>query len=218
MRPEDYIGLHAVRRSVEVTDAEVEQVLKNEQRINSVILQRDGKRIRVLQKLDDDFARDFSIYDTLDDWKDAIADELYDQREEEAEEELVEDLLCQIAKRAQICPDEELCRGLYEEMLQEQMAHIASLHLDLEEYAEKTGRSPEDILNGLKEDAAFSVCAQTILHQIAHDQKLTVSEEEVGAYLEGNEDAFERDAIRDELLMDAAMDFVLAHAVIEEDG
>ena len=209
-----YKGLNAKEIPVSVTEEDVERVLANEQRMNSVIVQKEGQRIRILQKLDDDFAKDFSEYDTLKAWKEAIYEELFNQRFDDAEAELSQELLKQVLADSDIPVDSEIRDYLYEELYEDLIAHISSIHLDLDGFAQKTGRTAQQVLEELKEEADFSVRSQMALHEIARLEGITVSPDEVSEYLEGDEDEEEAEAIADELLMEAALAFIREHAVL----
>ena len=217
MKIGNYKGLHASFPEIKVTEEDIEKVLKNEQRINSIIIQRDGTKIRVLQKLDDDFAKDFSEYDTLAEWKEAIHEELYEMREEEAEEALNQALLEQVLADSDIPVDTEIREMLFEDAYEELIERINSMHLDMAEYAKRTGRTEEEIIGNLQQEVDFSIKSQTLLHAIAKTEGITVSPEEIAEYLDGDEDDEEIEALADELVMDAALALIKEAAVIEEE-
>lgn len=196
---------------------------------------------RQLQPLDDDFAKDFSDYDSLEEWKTALREELLQNRREEAEEELEETLLQEIIDGSEIPVDPSLADAVFEEMYEEFLYEIRSSHMELPDYCKRTGRTEEEVRQLQHDQALKSIQAQLVLQEIAQIEHLTVTEEELNdqLYSLAAEEDFEEycspeetsdittafrnsldeeelEAIRDDILMDKAMQLILDTADYEE--
>lgn len=191
-----------------------------------------------LQPFDDDFARDFSEYQTLHEWEDAIRQELLDDRRQKAREETEKELLAQIIASSDIPVDGSLLQAVSKEMFDEFLYNIRAYHMELDEYCKRTGQSQEQIHQKYDTEARTVIQDQIVLHLIAEQEQLAVTEDELQHELseivkdeewepdaddEDSIDAFRRsldpeelESIKDDIIMDKAMDFVVRCADFTE--
>lgn len=182
-------------------------------------------RIPEYQKIDDDFARDFSEYDTLSDWKNAIREELAQRHEISATQKLTRELLDQIISRSDIPIDEDLKQELADELYEDFLWDLEENGMTLEKYCRRTGKNKKQIRAGKEAEAVQMIRQQSVLHAIADREHLTVTDEELAEEIaamaaEEGEDPErfadmlgdeELDAIADQLRMDRAMELVMEH-------
>lgn len=180
------------------------------------------------QPLDDDFAKDFSEYDTLSDWKDAIREELTIRRETSAYEKLSRELLSAIIANCDITIDEEMKEEITDELYEDFLYTLEESRMTLETYCQRSGYTEEEIRRQKQEEAIRTIQEQHVLHAIASREKIKVSEEELNEELcmiaaEEEEDPVdfcaslgeeELEGIIDQLRMNKAMKFVIKHAVL----
>lgn len=171
--------------------------------------------LRCLQPMDDSFARDFSSYDTLREWEEAIRDELQSYKDDKIYDQICRALIRIIASRSELSVDPELRDAIADELYQDFLYRIRSSHLELPDYLKRTGQTEEGLEKKYREKAEESIRSQLILHEVARLEGLTVSEEEAAEFLDEDTDDEDAEAIRDELLMDKAMDLLVRLAEIE---
>lgn len=181
-----------------------------------------------LQPIDDEFAKDFSEYDTLSKWKDNIRCQLSDSKEEAAYENLTKSLLSAVIKQSEIPIDDTLKEELAQEFYEDFVDNLDSRGLSVEKYCSQTGTDSETIFKRCEARAVRNIQEQSVLHAIAATEQLTVSEEElteelccIAAEEEENLTDFydslgeeEIEGIRDQCLMNKAMAVILENAVL----
>jgi hypothetical protein len=174
--------------------------------------------IRCLQTIDDAFAQDFSSYPTLEEWKEAIRDELQAYKDDKIYDQICRALIRIIASRSELSVDPELRDTIAAELYQDFLYHIRASHLELPDYLKRTNQTEENLKKKYLAKAEESIRTQLILHEVARLEKLSVSEDELADFLDhdtDSDDSEEIEALRDELLMDKAMDRLVQLADIE---
>lgn len=186
-------------------------------------------RIPEYQELDDDFARDFSEYDTLADWRSAIREDLAERHEASAYQRLTKELLEQIIADSVIPVDAGLKQELADELYEDFLWDLENSGMTLEKYCRRTGKNKKQILAEKEFEAEQLIRQQSVLHAIANREHLNVSAEEIAGEIaamaaeeEEDPESFadmlgdeEIDGIADRLQMDKAIEFILEHVIWE---
>ncbi len=181
MKLGNYKHLKAVFPDTAVSEEEVLQTLKQMQIRHSLLIPvphaPENHRKRILQPLDDEFAKDFSEFDTLAALKNSIFEQISERKEETAQEALCDALLTQIIEDSvlKLNPEtlsdltsflspEEAERQLQETMVLHAVAEAEHLTLSEEEiaYAEEEGNDKDEI-EGLKLELLCSKAMEWIL-------------------------------------------------------
>lgn len=181
MKLGNYKHLKAVFPDTSVSEEEILQTLKQMQMRHSLLVPiphaPKNHRKRILQPLDDEFAKDFSEFDTLDELKESIFEQISERKEETAQETLCDALLTQIIENSvlelnpQTLSDltsylspEEAKRQLQETMVLHAIAEAEHLTLSEDElaYAEMEGED-EDEIEGLKLELLCSKAIEWVL-------------------------------------------------------
>ena len=178
------------------------------------------------QPLDDDFARDFSEYSSIQEWKHAIRVQLTADREEKAFEKLSGEILTRIIDNSEIPVDDELKAEIARELYDDFLDTLQENHISLNDYCRQTGLHKEELMHHYEQDAVRSIQEQNVLHAVAHKENLEVTQAELEKELcaiaaeEGDSVSAFRDtlgseeleAITDQLRMNKALKFVLENA------
>ncbi|MCD8152786.1 MAG: hypothetical protein LUD71_06950 [Clostridiales bacterium] len=227
-----YKGLHVQQPDLTVQDSEVEKVLLRNQRRNAVVIHgEDGKKTVSFQPLDDDFARDFSEHETLDQWRAEIREELVERRQLSAEERMSRSLLDQIIADSRIPVDRRLKQDVFAELYEDFLFDLEEKGMTLETWCKRSGRTEKQLRSRKMDEAVRLIRSESVLHAILAAEGITVSDAEMteelrllaeeedmdcAAFIEqlGEE---ELDCIRDQLGLDKAMQFVIDHAVITKE-
>ena len=134
-----------------------------------------------LPALDDEFAKDVSEFDTLDEYKADIKSKMVKRNEEKAEAEvetalaeaLIEKLVCEIPEPMFVAETENLVRD-YDNRLRQS-------GLDLSTYFKYTGLTLETLREQMRPQAEKQVKVRLALEKIASLEALSVSDEEIDA-------------------------------------
>ncbi len=201
-------------------------------RVGVFSIRLNAIRLPEYQALDDDFARDFSDYDTLEEWRSAIREELTERRQISANEKLSRELLDQIIADSKIPVDRKLKNDVFESLYEDFLFELEDNGMSLETYCKRSRQTPKQIRSQKMEEAVRVIQSESILHAIIDREHLLVSAEDI--YNEMNAlaeeegvdyetfsetlGAEEMDSILDQLGLEKAMQFVMSHAVyVDED-
>lgn len=186
-------------------------------------------RIPEYQPIDDDFAKDFSEFSTLAEWREQIFQNLRERKEASAYEKLARELLTKIIADSKIPIDPEIKKEITEELYEDFLYSLDENGMTLETYLNRSGMTKKQIRAAKEEEAIRAIREQSVLHAVANAEHLEISPEELAdelaelAYEEGEDpDVFtemlgeeEIESIGDQLRMNKAMEFVLEHAILE---
>lgn len=132
-----------------------------------------------LPEVNDDFAKDVSEFETLDELKADIKSKLEHQREHAAEHAFEDKLLDQLAENLK----GEIPQAMYENRIDDQVRdfenRLMSQGLNLNSYLNYTGMDMESFRNTFREQAEKQVKIRLALEKIAQLENIQVSEEDI---------------------------------------
>ncbi len=181
-------------------------------------------KTKEMPELNDDFAKDCSEFDTLDELKADIKAKLKQQKERAADEAFETELMEQLCANVQ----GEIPNAMYENRINESVQdfgyRLQMQGLDLETYMKYTGMDMESFRGGFREQAERSVKVRLALEKIAALENLAPSDEDVEAEFKKYADQYSMEiekikslipdaSIRGDLAVSKAMDLVKANAV-----
>ena len=197
----------------------------------SVVFHVTLKKLRLMdyQPLDDDFAKDFSEYDTLDAWKDAILENLTERRETSVQEKFSREVMAKIIANSDIPIDDELKEEMAQIFYDEFLDELEMNQIPLELYCKRSGHTEEEIYADKEQEAVEAIQAQSVLHAVAAAENIIITPEELAEELqtialEDEEDPEEfiesldeedMENIADQLTMDKTMAFILDHVIFD---
>ena len=134
-----------------------------------------------LPALDDEFAKDVSEFDTLDELKADCKKKLEEKKEAEAQRKF-EDAVVDIAvENATVEIPACMVNNQIENQIQDISYRLQSQGMPLEQYLMYTGMTMEALREQLKESAEKTVKGQLVLAEIAKAENVEVSDEDVEA-------------------------------------
>ena len=198
----------------------------------SVVFRTTLKKLRLVdyQPIDDEFAKDFSEYKTLDEWKDEILANLQERRETSVREKFAREVMAKIIADSDIPIDddlkEEMTQSYYDDFLDE----LEMNQIPLELYCKRSGHSEDEIYADKEQEAVEAIQAQSVLHAVAAAEKISITPEELAEELraiaiEEDEDPEEFvetleeedvENIADQLTMDKTMAFILDSVIYDK--
>lgn len=145
-----------------------------------------------LPKIDDEFAKDVSEFDTLNELKADIKSKQEKQNEERAKAELEEKAVKEVSSISEV----EIPNGMIEveldNMEQDMDRRLAYQGITFEQYLQMLGKTKADFRTESKEPAIESIKMRLVLEAICKDSKIEASEEEINSKLQELADSYGR--------------------------
>lgn len=198
----------------------------------SVVFHTTLKKIRLMdyQPIDDEFAKDFSEYTTLNEWENEIFSHLQARRKTSVQEKLTREVMAKIIADSDIPIDddikEEITQIYYDDFLDE----LEMNQIPLELYCKRSGHTEDEIYADKEQEAIKTIQAQSVLHAVAAAEKISITQEELNTELKNIAQEEEEDPeefmatleeedvenIADQLTMDKTMAFILDSIVWDD--
>ena len=187
-----------------------------------------GIKVKEVPALDDEFAKDVSEFDTLDELKKDIKKQLEKRKNDDAENELHNTLLEEVAKGIKAEIPEAMIEKTIDDDVNEYSYRLQSQGLKLETYLKYTGMDMKGFREGFKERAETQVRLNLALEKIIEKEKIEVTEEDIEAEYKKYADAYKMDidtikkavsaeALKPELASRQAIDLIVDSAVVTEE-
>ena len=198
----------------------------------SVVFHTTLKKIRLMdyQPIDDEFAKDFSEYTTLNEWENEIFSHLQARRKTSVQEKLTREVMTKIIADSDIPIDddmkEEITQIYYDDFLDE----LEMNQIPLELYCKRSGHTEDEIYADKEQEAIKTIQAQSVLHAVAAAEKISITQEELNTELKNIAQEEEEDPeefmatleeedvenIADQLTMDKTMACILDSVVWDD--
>lgn len=187
-----------------------------------------GIKVKDVPALDDEFAKDVSEFDTLDELKKDIKKQLEKRKNDDAENELHNTLLEEVAKCIKAEIPEAMIEKTIDDDVNEYSYRLQSQGLKLETYLKYTGMDMKGFREGFKERAETQVRLNLALEKIIEKEKIEVTEEDIEAEYKKYADAYNMDidtikkavsaeSLKPELASRKAIDLIVDSAVVTEE-
>lgn len=187
-----------------------------------------GIKVKEVPALDDEFAKDVSEFDTLDELKKDIKKQLEKRKNDDAENELHNTLLEEVAKGIKAEIPEAMIEKTIDDDVNEYSYRLQSQGLKLETYLKYTGMDMKGFREGFKERAETHVRLNLALEKIIEKEKIEVTEEDIEAEYKKYANAYNMDidtikkavsaeSLKPELASRKAIDLIVDSAVVTEE-
>ncbi len=187
-----------------------------------------GIKVKEVPALDDEFAKDVSEFDTLDELKKDIKKQLEKRKNDDAENELHNTLLEEVAKGIKAEIPEAMIEKTIDDDVNEYSYRLQSQGLKLETYLKYTGMDMKGFREGFKERAETQVRLNLALEKMIEKEKIEVTEEDIEAEYKKYADAYNMDidtikkavsaeSLKPELASRKAIDLIVDSAVVTEE-
>ena len=132
-----------------------------------------------LPKIDDEFAKDVSEFDTLKELKDSVKEKLQTESDNKAKYELEENAIKAVCDATDIEIPSGMIETEIDNMMKDIETRLSYQGLKLDQYLQMVGKSEEDMRKEYEEQAKTSVKSRMVLEAIVKAEKLEASEEEI---------------------------------------
>ena len=161
-------------------------------------------KYKELPDLDDDFAKDVSEYDTLDELKDSIRNNIKTNLDKQAEQKVENDLMDQVISNMKADIPDAMVDSRIDELVQDFEYRISQQGLKLADYLKYMGMNIEQFRAQFKEQADKQVKMRLAMEAIVAKEGITASDEEFEEEVKRIADAYKMEADKVKSIVDAA--------------
>jgi len=180
-------------------------------------------------ELNDEFAKDVSEFDTLEELKKDSREKLEKAAASKAEYEIKNAVLEKVYNANEIDIPDVMVEAQIDDMMQEFDQQLRMQGLDLKKYFEYLNKEPKDFREELRTDAYKKVKTRLIVEAVADAEKLEATDEDMEAELKAMADQYKMEVEKLKGMMNAenyailakdiklrkAVDFMFENAIVE---
>lgn len=146
-----------------------------------------------IPELDDEFVKDVSEFDTVDELKEDIRKRQLENAKNMVLSRAKDDVISKVYENNPVDVPDVMVEDEISRMIQEIGQQLSYQGLTVENYLQYMGKDMADMRNELREDAAKKVGTRIVLMSIIDKENIQVSEEEMEAELAKIADAYKKD-------------------------
>lgn len=143
-------------------------------KINSV-------KVKELPELDDEFAKDVSEFDTLEELTKDVKEKLSKTGKEKAARQTEDNVIDAVCEATEIDIPEAMINAQIDKMIRDFDMNMRYQGLNLEQYLKFTGMTVDKMREQFKDDAAKNVKTSLVLEKICEAEGIAVSDDEVNS-------------------------------------
>jgi trigger factor len=181
-----------------------------------------------LPALDDEFAKDVSEFDTLEEYKADLKAQLESRKQEELKGVRETAVVDKAAANAEVEIPASMIASEVDNMVRDFDTRLRQQGMNMEMFLSFSGQTREDLQEQMKGDAEKRVRNNLVLEVIAKEEKIEVSEEEVTQELATMAEAYKRtpeeirtilaangslNSLKDEVSLRKTIDFLVSNSV-----
>ena len=180
-------------------------------------------KTKELPELNDEFAQDVSEFDTLAEYKEDIKKNLTEKKEKDAKAQKQEEAIRKIVDKSKMDIPEAMIQSQIRNIVDNFSRQLAQQGLNMEQYMQFTGLTMDKLSEQVRPEAITRIENSLVLEQIAKDEKIEVSDDEVTEELKKTAEAYnmeldkflplvtddQKDAVRGDLKVQKAVDLVM---------
>jgi trigger factor len=174
-------------------------------------------------ELDDEYVQDISEFDTVDAYKEDVKKNIADRKEAQARRTKEEEAIAKIVDKSKMDIPDAMIDTQVNSMINEYANSMRQSGLSFEQYLQFTGMTVEKFREQVRPDALDRIKSSLVLEQIAKEESIEASDEDVDARiaeiaeqygmpaenLQKNIPASERKEMKKEIAMQKALEFVM---------
>ena len=141
-------------------------------------------KAKELPELNDEFASEVSEFDTLAEYKEDLRKHLEVEKENEAKRTKEDEAIKKIIDKSTMEIPEAMIETQCENMINEFAQRIAQSGLSMEQYMQFSGMTIDGLKEQVRPEAETRIKSSLVLEQIAKDENIEVSEDEINAEIE----------------------------------
>ena len=135
-------------------------------------------KVKELPKLDDDFAKDVSEFDTLADYKADIKKNLTEKKKEEAKREKEAKAVAKAVENASMDIPEGMIKLQVNNMVNEFAQRLQMQGLSIDQYIQYMGSNHQQFMESLKPEAVTRIKNSLVLEAVVKAENITATEDD----------------------------------------
>ena len=147
-----------------------------------------------LPVLDDEFAKDVSEFDTLEEYKADLTKQIQARKEREAEQAREAAVVEQVSANAEVEIPRSMIESEIQHMVKDLDNRLRMQGMDIDMFLTLSGQTIADLREQMQKEADQRVKNNIVLEQVAKEEALTVSDDELNEELEKMAAAYQRSA------------------------
>jgi trigger factor len=132
-----------------------------------------------LPKLDDEFAKDASEFNTLEELKKSIKDRLEEENKSRAKYETESEAVKAVVANVELDVPSGMIETEIDNMVKDIENRLSYQGMKLDDYLQMIGKTKEEFRKDYEEQATTSVKTRLVLEAVANDAKIEISDEEI---------------------------------------
>ncbi len=185
-------------------------------------------KVKELPALDDEFAKDVSEFDTLDELKKSVKAQLEDAKKADADNKVINNLLDEVVKGMEVDIPAVMIEAEIDNIVDNFNYRLQSQGLDLNTYLSYTGMEMSAFRDGYKENAEYQVKLTLAVEAIVKAENIEATEDEINAEYENLAKTYNMDveavkkaipaeSLASDIKSKKAVDFVKDNAKVTEE-
>jgi len=184
-------------------------------------------KFKELPALDDEFAKDVSEFDTLDEYKADIKSKLLTQKEENAKRERENKVISKVIENATIDVPKIMIAEQANQMVEDYSNKLSQQGLPFDMYLQYVGQTKEEFKASFIPQAEFNIKARLVLEAVGNIENFEVTEQDVETELDKMVIAYkiekdklkeamreqETDSIKQDIRVQKALDLMISTAI-----
>ena len=182
-------------------------------------------RAKELPELDDEYVQDISEFDTLAEYREDVKKTLQERKENAAKGTKEDEAIKKIIDKSKMEIPEPMIDMQVQTMLDEFAQRISMQGLTMEQYMQFSGATVEKLKEQVRPEAVQRIQSSLVLEQIAKEENLVASDEDVKAEIEQMAAMYgmkaddvekymgdsEKETMKRDIAVKKAVEFVMAH-------
>ena len=179
---------------------------------------------KILPELDDEFAKDVSEFDTLEEFKKSIYDKLYQKKQDDTHDAFLDLLMEQVTGSMEAEVNDAMIEERIDRVVEDYAQRISGQGIGFEQYLQMFGMTMEQFRTQTKPNAEKQIRNELALTKIADLEGIEVTDEDkekeyqkiADQYkvdVDSVKDFFDLEILSDNIRMNKAAEFVVANAV-----
>jgi len=151
-------------------------------------------KVKELPELDDEFAKDVSDFDTLEEYKADIKAKLLEKKEDEAYDAVENAVIGKIVESSQMEIPDAMIDNQVRNMIEDFARKLQMQGLSIEQYFQFTGLTMQKMMEDMRPNALQRIQSRLVLEKIAEIENLSATEEDVNQEIEDAAAAYNMEA------------------------
>ena len=147
-------------------------------------------KVKELPEMDDEFAKDVSEFETLDELKADIRAKLKEANSEKAKKEMEDAAIQKVCENTEVDIPSGMIESEIDAMSEDLNRRLAYQGMNLEQYLKLLNKSAKDFREELKPEAEKSVKVRLVLDAVCEDAKIKATAKEVNSKIKELAEAY----------------------------